>query len=335
MTQTLDRPAGLSVARRVSMSLAVISIALALLAVAIFVLPAHLAPRSSFASAADAVRAQNDARGLMLQGLGGLVLLLGAYVTWRQLQVNRDGLQHNLQTSTAQLKAAHDQLRIAQEGQITQRFAQSVDQLGSDQIVVRLGGIYALERIAANSLPDAATIAEIFSSYIRQYAPRPAGDQTPDGPPEGDRAPDHLQVRAADVQAALSVLAKGSLRPEGDEPLRLLGADLRRANLWKAQLVGADLEGTHLGWAWLRFARLEKADLTAADLRAADLTGANLDGAELTGAQLQGAHLEGASLLGANLDHAQLDGALADQQTRWPEGFDPHQARVTLAQPGS
>ena len=148
--------------------------AVTFLAVAVLVLPAYLAPRSAFDNDGDAVRAQNDARGMMLQGLGGLVLLLGAYVTWRQYQVNREAMQDNLRATAAHLKAAQDQLVIAQEGQITERFTRAVDQLGSDQLVVRLGGIYALERIAMNSPRDAATIAEVLSSYIRQHAPWPA-----------------------------------------------------------------------------------------------------------------------------------------------------------------
>jgi hypothetical protein len=83
-------------------------------------------------------------------------------------------MQDNLRATAAHLKAAQDQLVIAQEGQITERFTRAVDQLGSDQLVVRLGGIYALERIAMNSPRDAATIAEVLSSYIRQHAPWPA-----------------------------------------------------------------------------------------------------------------------------------------------------------------
>ena len=279
MTPTLDRIARWRGVRQAVTRLVIVLMALFFLVVAVLVVPTYLAPRSSFGSAADAVHAQNDARGLMLQGVGGLVLLLGAYVTWRQLQLNRDALENNLRATTAQLKASQDQLTIAQEGQITQRFAQSVDQLGSAQIVVRLGGIYALERIARNSPADAATIGEILSSYIRQHAARPVHGGSEDAPLEGGPVPDHLQVRAADVQAALTVLAKGELQPGVGERLRLMHTDLRRANLWEAQLTGADLEGAHLGWAWMRLARLDRADLTDADLRQADLAGANLEGA--------------------------------------------------------
>ncbi|GAA4571487.1 pentapeptide repeat-containing protein [Planotetraspora kaengkrachanensis] len=299
------------------------------LVVAVGVLPAYFAPRSAFGNAADAVRAQHDARGLMVQGLGGLALLLGVYITWRQFQVSREQLQLNLRATTEQLQAAQDQLMIAQQGQITERFTRATDQLGSDQLVVRLGGIYALERIARDSPTDAGTIANILCSYIRQHAPAPHTDGASDTPVDGIDVP-HLITRAADVQAALTVLARRAIRHDGQEPLRLLGLDLRRANLSNADLAGADLEGTHLGGAWLPDARLDNADLSNANLREANLAGACIEGVELTGAMLRGAHLEGASLRGAKLDGALFDGAIANQATTWPVGFEPPQAGVIV-----
>ena len=302
-------------------------LALALGAVAVFVLPPYLAPRSAFTNAGDAVRAQNDVRGVMVQVAGGLVLLVGAYVTWRQLQLSRESMRQTIEATNAQLKAAQDQLTVDRESQLTQRFAQAVDQLGSEQIVVRIGGIYALERVARNSAADAGAVAELLCSYIRQHSPRAVGGTVHD--PSSASVPDHLELRAADVRTALFVLKKGTIRPEGDEPLRLLGTDLQRAGLDSARLDGVDLQGADLRSAWLRWAHLDGADLSYSDLRGAHLDGASLLGAEMTGAQLQGTHLEGASLRGVlDLDHAQLDGAVVDDETVWPEQFSPHEAGV-------
>jgi hypothetical protein len=304
-------------------------LALALGAVAVFVLPPYLAPRSAFTNAGDAVRAQNDVRGVMVQVAGGLVLLVGAYVTWRQLQLSRESMLQTMEATNAQLKAAQDQLTVDRESQLTQRFAQAVDQLGSEQIVVRIGGIYALERVARNSAADAGAVAELLCSYIRQHSPRAAGGAVHD--PSAASIPDHLELRAADVRTALFVLKKGTIRPEGDEPLRLLGTDLQRAGLDSARLAGVDLQGADLRWAWLRWAHLDGADLSYADLRGAHLDGASLVGAEMTGALFQGTHLEGASLLDVpDLDHAQLEGAVADDETVWPEQFSPPEAGITI-----
>jgi hypothetical protein len=81
-------------------------------------------------------------------------------------------------------------------------------------------------------------------------------------------------------------------------------------------------------------------DLTRADLRAADLQGvrlfhailhyACLSEADLTGADLRSALLEGADFSNARLTDAQLDGAIYDEDTRWPQGFDPQQHGASL-----
>ena len=69
----------------------------------------------------------------LAQILGGTALLSGLYFTWRTLQV------------------------VNREGQITDRFIRAIDQLGATDDVgnrlfeIRLGGIYALERIARES----------------------------------------------------------------------------------------------------------------------------------------------------------------------------------------
>jgi hypothetical protein len=50
--------------------------------------------------------------------------------------------------------------RLTQQGQITDRYTKAIEQLGSDKLDVRLGGIYALERIAADSQRDHPTLVE-------------------------------------------------------------------------------------------------------------------------------------------------------------------------------
>src|SRR4051812_24926990 len=44
--------------------------------------------------------------------------------------------------------------RLNRAGQLTERFTRAIDQLGSTSLDVRLGGIYALERIARDSADD-------------------------------------------------------------------------------------------------------------------------------------------------------------------------------------
>jgi len=230
---------------------------------------------------------QNQVRTTLLQGLGGVVLLFGAYFTWRQL-------------------------RIAREGQITERFTRAIDQLGHDHLDVRLGGIYALARIAHDSDADRAMIGEVLTAFVRSHAPWPPRprDQPPaTAPPEKVRK---LQERAPDVQACLWVLSRGHFADAlgDDELLDLSAADLRHADLRNAYLPYADLRNAGLQRAYLGRAHLE---------------GAHFEGSHLEGARLRSTHLEG-----AYLTKAHLDGAEATADTCWPDGFDWRAAGVTI-----
>lgn len=64
-------------------------------------------------------------------------------------------------------------------------------------------------------------------------------------------------------------------------------------------------------------------DLKGLDLSEANLNGADLSGADLTDADLSNANLEGANLSGANVSGASFGGALYNDNTKWPDGFDP------------
>jgi uncharacterized protein YjbI with pentapeptide repeats len=249
----------------------------------------------------ERLKLRNDVRTTMLQAMGGAFFLVTALFTWQQLQLNR-------------------------EGQITERFTRAIDHLGSeDKLDVRLGGIYALERIANDSRTERGPIAEILTAYVRGRAVR-----RDDGgaPPEVSS----LQVRAPDVQAAMTVLGR---RPRTDgrpEVLQLARVDLRKAALPDAELQTANLSASDLSAGVLRGANLRGASLERADLRQADLGRANLDGSVLRGANLREANLEGSRLaradLGAanlgeaNLRGANLEGADLQAANLWQASLD-------------
>jgi hypothetical protein len=246
---------------------------------------------------------RNDARTTLLQGLGGLAVLVGATAALRQV-------------------------RVAREGQVTERFTRAVDQLGHESLDVRLGGIYALERITRDSEQDRSAIAEVLTAFVRGHAPWPPSrpGQPPEDLPVEDIAP--LQRWAPDVQAALTVL--GRREPAFGPDLDLRHTDLRGANLRRAVLEQAVLEGARLQRANLSLALLHAAHLEDAHLQGALLYGARMRSAWLDGAQLQGAHLQGAKLYLTVLDHAQLQGAVYDSGTAWPPDFDPSAAGAIL-----
>jgi membrane protein implicated in regulation of membrane protease activity len=194
--------------------------------------------------------------------------------------------------------------RLTQQGQITDRFTKAIEQLGSDKMEVRLGGIYALERIANDSPQDRATIAEVLTAFVRGPHHQPT--------PEELQHFGWLSGWAADVQAALTVLGRRKAPVGAAEPL-----DLRRANLTRADLRGAQLQG-----ADFFLANLEEAHLHRAQLQGANLEYVNLRYATLIGAQLQDSDLRGARLENADLRGVQLEGAARDSGTVWPDGFN-------------
>src|ERR671936_723342 len=74
------------------------------------------------------------------------------------------------------LAAAWRRLEAAREGRSQARFSQAVEQLasersdGSPRTETRLGGIYALERIAAESDQEYWPVMEVLTAYLRENA---------------------------------------------------------------------------------------------------------------------------------------------------------------------
>jgi hypothetical protein len=181
-----------------------------------------------------------------------------------------------------------------QEKLVTERFSTSVTQIGNAKEVVRIGGIYSLERIAKDSPKDHWTIMEVLTAYVRQNSPLP---------PKGKVA----SPIPIDIQSALTVIGRRNSKQESaDKTLDLSSSNLERANLGGANLESASLRGANLILANLLAANLRGADLLAANLWGANLRGANLWGANLWGANLWGANLWGANLWGADLFDADL-----------------------------
>jgi len=184
-------------------------------------------------------------------------------------------------------------LELTEQGQVTDRYTKAIEQLGSDKLDVRIGGIYALERVARDSARDLPTVMEVLTAFIREHSHEP-------WPPPDSSGREPERSTRPDVQAAATVVG----RRDAERDIRhidLTGADLTRANL-----TGALLRGTDLTRAILFAADLGTANLTGADLARANLDSANLDSADLTRANLTRANLDIANLTRADLGSATL-----------------------------
>jgi uncharacterized protein YjbI with pentapeptide repeats len=238
-------------------------------------------------------------RGQFIQ-LGGGLLAFGAFwYTIRNFTLARKQTELNRQT-----------LALGEQGQVTDRYARAIEQLGSDSVDVCIGGIYALERITVDSRRDRSTVMEVLAAFVRRRA---HSVSAPDSSSQQEAA---LLERAdvsvpADVAAAMTVIARRVIEAD-DRIIDLHGVDLSGVRLVPARLQNVDLSFARLRDADLPRAELAgtvlvQADLADAQLAGADLSGAHLDRADLTGAVLTGATLTGARLPGATLHHARLD----------------------------
>jgi len=240
------------------------------------------------------IQLENDLRKTLAQIMGGAFVLLGGYLAWRRVT------------------ALERTVAVTQEGQITERFTRAIQLLGDRaNLEVRLGGIYALERIAKDSPKDHWTIMEVLTAYVREKSPwkgNPSSGQ--DGPP---------YKPAPDIQSILTVIGRRTLEYEKDEDrtMNLMETDLRGVGLIGAHLEGVGFFGTHLEGAGLYRTHLERAVLVETHFEGARMCETHFEGAfllasHLEGADLRGSHFERARLDRSNLDGANLDGANFD-----------------------
>ncbi|MBU1626120.1 pentapeptide repeat-containing protein [bacterium] len=268
-------------------------------------------------SSVDRLSIEIETIKTLAQILGGIFLLASIYLTWNSLWTT-------------------------QEGQVTERFTRAIEQLGNENISVRLGGIYSLERIAKDSRRDHWAVMEVLCAYVQSWVvwkhPRTIEDEVDPGYPPRLRA---------DIQAIMTVIGrrnpnydKGNLNLE-KTVLRfanLKGANFEGANFWGANLQesicigtnfnGACLANSYLSLSALSGANLKGANLNQAELQSADLFGANLEEADLRMANLSSTNLSKANLKGANLWSTkgitcqQINNSTINENTKLPRNLN-------------
>jgi hypothetical protein len=187
------------------------------------------------------------------------------------------------------------------------------DELTVPNLEVRIGSIYALERVGNDSEPDRAHIFEILSAYLSNNFD--AQEPFPYPPLERFSTDEHdpnLDVRfrgqsdglgrdwanklrrpRPDTLAAVSVILRcikkfGTNEKEGGTPaLTFVGANLQRVDFLGANLAGARFEGCQFDGA-----NLEKSDLSNAEFLNCSLIGASINGAVLSGTRFSQSRLE-------------------------------------------
>ncbi|MFE1744848.1 pentapeptide repeat-containing protein [Coleofasciculus sp. H7-2] len=244
-----------------------------------------------------------EALKIVATTFGGAAILFNVFYAAKRAKAMDDSAIAANKSAEAALdnaKAALKNAEAAQDKQITERFTKAIELLDSKNTSIRLGGIYALERIAKDSKKDHWTIMEVLTAFVRENAllkeEEIQQEQSPKIP--------------TDIQAALTVIGRRDVDKDPEnQGLNLQYTNLDGANLREANLQRANLSEANLQRAYLIEANLQRANLSEANLQRAYLSGANLEGAYLSGANLEGAYLRAANLQEANLIEANLQGA--------------------------
>ncbi len=250
---------------------------------------------------------ENSIRTGMIQGIGGVLVAITAFVGYKNYQA-------------------------ALEKNTAERFSKAVEQLGNDNIHVRLGGIYALEQIAKDAEEKYYWhVMETLTAYVRVRAKRQeeteleanpivdpiknALDNCPEmyntGIPKRYR-PSNSSPEKLDIQAVLTVL--------GRRKHSYLKGEQNRLNLQETDLRHLLFRGTKGAFRgiWLVNADLQGADLSGIDIQDAVFNKSKLQGAILIEAKCQKANLCStdlrlACLSEANFSNALLKGAYMQQ----------------------
>lgn len=310
-----------------------ILLTLTLIVLAVFVLPermvkapsdvelAPLQPVERLQAENAAITAQNAVRTTLIQAIGGGLFFVTAFVAWQQV-------------------------RTARQGQATDRFTKSIEQIGDDKTDVRLGGIYALRQMS-DIQAFRQPVAEILAAYLRTHSARrnggPEGDAFPAAsssfegvsntgkqPLQGSRRgrpnhPDLARRRWAESRQrprqSPTLEAQNSHQPDKQAVLRILIHDglWRRAEVGFLDLSFVELRGADLREADLRNSLMRSIDISYGDLRGAVLEQvdirdaqfllANMTNCSMRNALLEGAHFSGANLSLSNMSHVQASNA--------------------------
>jgi uncharacterized protein YjbI with pentapeptide repeats len=246
----------------------------------------------------ELITSQNTLNNSVFQFFSTLFLFFTAYTAWRNLVVS-------------------------EKKQVAEIFAKAVDQLGSNELGSRVGGIFALEQIAQSSPENHWTVIEVLISYIRDQSRKENSTFKPEykakeNHSDQNKIEERLQKIMAeeaisvtiDIQAALTVICRrNSKQDPQDRVIDLSSCDIRGANIKNANLGHADLRGAKISGANLENANLSSAKLQGTDFRRSVLNGANLNKSSLNHALLQEASLEKTDLQDSDLTNADLQAA--------------------------
>jgi hypothetical protein len=162
--------------------------------------------------------AQASIRDGFLKLATGTGAVTAAMLAWARLEISKrelaraEGARADAQKSQrATDDRATDAQRLTETGQITGRYTAAVEQLGSTDVAVRLGGLYALERLARDSADDRATVYDVICAWIRHHSIRRdhiTGAPLVDPVAREGSPPLRVDGQSVDYRAALTIVLR-------------------------------------------------------------------------------------------------------------------------------
>ncbi len=221
-----------------------------------------------------------------------------AFLAWRAISAYRQAEAAQAQATTAQ-----EQVVLARQDSLVDRYQKGSDMLGSQIMSTRLGGIYSLRRLAEDHAEQFhLQVMELLCAFVRN-------------PPPADRPERALRE---DVQTALDFVrnrprANIALEDEADFRINLRNSDLEWADLTGAKFRGAALDNAKLDHASGNGVDLTEASLVTCSLHGVIFIQATFDAANMNSANMSSAVMQNASFvntdLGSNISDAHLQHA--------------------------
>ncbi|MGW4208334.1 pentapeptide repeat-containing protein [Lentzea sp. NPDC004789] len=187
----------------------------------------------------------------------------GAFALWLTARKQRSTEIQIVESSRIAEETKRHQERIAEssefdtrERRITDLYTKAVEQLGSEKAPVRLGGLYALERLAHGNADHCQTIINILCAYLRMPYHLPV-DTEPNyyqsAPPsilEGKTKDELYPYEELQVRLTAQRILQSLLRADESHPLNTCDCkDVYDISLRGAVLVGLELRRCHIGRA--------------------------------------------------------------------------------------
>ncbi|MCF0073056.1 pentapeptide repeat-containing protein [Dyadobacter sp. CY261] len=242
-------------------------------------------------SVKELLEVENELRKTIAQIIGGVLVLAGLAFSWEQVVDSRNNLE------------------LSQQRFTVESYSKAVDQLGSTSSHVRMGGIFALQKISEGAEAYKLVVNQVLGAFIREHT-----------------ADSIMNVE--EIQATIDVIVKrpGYAPSEVDSSnginfnllnLGLLdfdNADLSKASmidtkLRKSSFVNANLSNAICVGAAFELANLTNAELTNADFADAMCQRANFRNATLVGVNFSRCDLREVDFTGAIIDGAKFDDA--------------------------